>query len=150
MPRLQEFSVDKDKAREGVWVPVGPNFYMKISYAGNAEYIADLEKRRRPYRTAILRGQMDDSKFIKEAAAAHLCRAWGEEANGEVDFAGNVIDDAENLFERDGETVIPCNEETCLRLFTDDNYPEFWREVDRSCVMLQLFREDDIEDIVGN
>jgi len=149
MPNLRDFAVDQDKGRDGVWVPVGPNFYMRICYSGHPAFMQDLDKRQRPYRAQIARGTIDGTKFVKESAAYHLCKGWGVEANGARDFAGNTITDAEDLLGEEGE-VVPCTVENKLKLFNDERYPEFWRSVDHYSTQLALFHDDDLEEAVGN
>jgi len=126
------FSVDKDKALNGVRIDMGSGAAMWIAQMKNANMIAFIQKGLAPYQSQLKIGTLDP-KILEEvtfgAVATHIIKNW------------------ENFEDREG-TPIPYSPEAAEQMLRE--LPKFAEFVEEQANMQSHYREVVVEDAVGN
>lgn len=90
MAKLRDITADRNKEVQGVWLPVGEGFDVKVARMPNPKFNARLQELGRPYRSQLRRGQYDAAtveKLTTEAMAETVLLDW----RGLEDDDGNPI-----------------------------------------------------------
>lgn len=131
---ISQFTTDKDKTLDGVWVEVGAGMKIKVARLNNTRYKTCLRGLSKPHVVQLRQNN---------EAAAQLAEALTREA-----YAKCILLGWENLLDADGITVIPYSEAKALKLLTD--HQDFYDIVESLASEQQLFAEDAEAESEGN
>lgn len=130
---LRNFVADTDLEREGVWFDLGQGFEIKIARQSTPEYRAALKRVTKPFRRQLMNDSLPDEKLqqlLGEVYAMVLVKDWkGLEENG---------------------VPVEFSPKKAKEILTNPAYHELRDLVGELSQDATRFREDEIEDMVGN
>lgn len=130
---LNKIALDDKKVEEGIWVEVDDTTSLLIARIGNKRFNEIMTREQKPLRRAIRNGTVPDSvqeKILVKALAGAVL----------LDWKGLTIDGVE----------VEYSKQKCIEILSDKRYKDFREFVVEYAADAEQFREELIEEAVGN